>query len=63
MVAGLIGTILGKTRANATARRDRYAQAVRTLIAWAEYPYRIRRRTSDEPATLTALADRGHERR
>lgn len=60
VVAGLIGTILGNTRANATARRDRYAQAVRSLVAWAEYPYRIRRRTSDEPATLTALADRGH---
>jgi hypothetical protein len=60
LVAGLIGTILGNARANATARRDRYAQAVRTLVAWAEYPYRIRRRTSDEPTTLTALADRGH---
>jgi hypothetical protein len=60
VVAGLIGSILGNTRANATARRDRYAQAVRSLVAWAEYPYRIRRRTSDDPATLTALADRGH---
>lgn len=60
VVAGLIGAILGNTRANATARRERYAQAVRTLVAWAEYPYRIRRRTTDEAATLTALADRGH---
>lgn len=60
VVAGLVGTILGNTRANAAARRDRYAQAIRSLVAWAEYPYRIRRRTSDEPATLTALADRGH---
>ncbi|MEU7590772.1 hypothetical protein AB0A95_31335 [Micromonospora sp. NPDC049230] len=60
VVAGLISVILGNTRANATARRERYAQAVRTLVAWAEYPYRIRRRTSDDAATLTALADRGH---
>lgn len=60
VVAGLIGTILGNSRANATARRERYAQAVRCLVAWAEYPYRIRRRTSDEAGTLTALADRGH---
>lgn len=60
VVAGLMGTILGNTRANAAARRDRYAQAVRSLVAWAEYPYRIRRRTSNEPASLTALADRGH---
>ncbi|MFB9238121.1 hypothetical protein ACFFWC_21625 [Plantactinospora siamensis] len=60
VVAGLISVILGNTRANATARRERYAQAVRTLVAWAEYPYRIRRRTSDDAVTLTALADRGH---
>ncbi|MEV4415594.1 hypothetical protein [Catellatospora sp. NPDC049609] len=60
VVAGLIGTVLGNTRANATARRERYAQAARTLVAWAEYPYRIRRRTGDDAATLTALADRGH---
>lgn len=60
VVAGLISVILGNTRANATARRERYAQAVRTLVAWAEYPYRIRRRTSDDAATLTALAERGH---
>lgn len=60
VVAGLIGTVLGNTRANAAVRRERYAQVVRCLVAWVEYPYRIRRRTSDEPATLTALADRGH---
>lgn len=60
VVAGLIGTILGNARAIAAARRERYAQVVRCLVAWVEYPYRIRRRTSDEPAILTALADRGH---
>jgi hypothetical protein len=58
--AGVIGAALGNTRANATARRERYAQAGRTLVAWAEYPYRIRRRTSDDAATLAALAERGH---
>lgn len=60
VLAGLLGTILSNTRANATARRDRYAQVVRHMVAWNEYPYRIRRRTDDEPATLAALADRGH---
>src|SRR5690349_14433320 len=60
VVAGLIGTLLGNTRANAAARRERYAQAVRTLVAWAEYPYRIRRRTSDDATALSALAERGH---
>ena len=42
-------------------RRDRYAEAVRTLVAWAEYPYRVRRRTDDDPATLAALANHGHD--
>jgi hypothetical protein len=60
VLAGLLGTLLGNARANAAARRDRYAQIVRCLVAWAEYPYRIRRRTDDELATLAGLADRGH---
>ena len=60
VVAALINTISGNLRANANIRRDRYAQAVRYLIAWGEYPYRIRRRTDDDPATLAALVDRGH---
>jgi hypothetical protein len=42
-------------------RRDHYAQAVETLIAWVEFPYRIRRRTDDDPATLTGLAGLGHQ--
>ena len=51
------------TRAGEAAnrRRDHYAQAVQTLVAWVEFPYRVRRRTDDEPPTLSALADVGHE--
>ncbi|MER7369082.1 hypothetical protein [Nonomuraea wenchangensis] len=60
VLAGVLGTLLGNARANAALRRDRYAQAVRCLVAWAEYPYRIRRRTDDEPGTLAALANHGH---
>ena len=45
----------------ANRRRDHYAQAVETLVAWLEFPYRVRRRTDDEPATLSALADLGHD--
>jgi hypothetical protein len=44
----------------ANLRRDRYAQSVETLVAWIEFPYRIRRRTDDEPATLANLAAIGH---
>lgn len=42
-------------------RRDRYAAAVETLVAWIEFPYRVRRRTDDEAETLHALADLGHQ--
>jgi len=33
-------------------RRDRLALVMANLIAWIEFPYRIRRRTSDKPETL-----------
>jgi hypothetical protein len=60
VLAGVLGTLLGNAKANAAVRRDRYAQVVRCLVAWAEYPYRIRRRTDDEPSTLAAIANHGH---
>ena len=51
------------TRANEASnrRRDRYALAVQTLVAWTEFPYRVKRRTDDDPATLTALTSHGHD--
>jgi len=42
-------------------RRDRLALVMANLIAWIEFPYRIRRRTSDKPETLEELADEGHQ--
>jgi hypothetical protein len=60
VVAAFVNAVSGNLRANANLRRDRYAQAVRCLVAWNEYPYRIRRRVDDEPSTRAALADRGH---
>ena len=57
-----IATMVVTRAAEATnRRRDRYAEAVQTLVAWIEFPYRVRRRTDDDPATLAALADRGHD--
>ncbi len=41
-------------------RRTRYAEAVRALVAWAEFPYRVARRVSDESEVLAALAAEGH---
>lgn len=45
----------------ANRRRDRYAEAVQTLVAWIEFPYRVKRRTDDAAATLTTLAGLGHD--
>jgi hypothetical protein len=56
----LATTVLANLRAAADARRDRYAKAMRSLVAWVEYAYRIRRRTDDSKDTLAALAERGH---
>jgi hypothetical protein len=61
VVGGLLTVALGNLRASATARRDGYSSAVRTLIARAEYPYRVRRRVSNYPDVLAGLAARGHE--
>lgn len=64
LVAGLTAIVtLAVTKAGeATARRrKRYADAVKTLVAWVEYPYRVRRRTDDSPATLAALAGQAHD--
>jgi len=56
-----IATMLVTKAGEATnGRRDRYAQAVQTLVAWIEFPYRVRRRTSDDPETLAGLANVGH---
>lgn len=42
-------------------RRERYADVVRYLTAWAEFAYRVRRRTDDKPETLTKLTELGHD--
>lgn len=61
LVTLVVGKIMDRSASSATARREGYSRAARALVAWHEYPYRIRRRTSDDAATLTALADRGHD--
>jgi hypothetical protein len=64
-VAGTIGaaaaTTFGRLSDSTNRRRETYAAAVQALYAWAEYPYRIRRRTSDTAEELSKLADRGHD--
>lgn len=65
VIAGVLGASLGaffgRWSEATDRRRTTYAEAVRTLFSWAEYPYRIRRRTTDSPDELSRLADIGHD--
>jgi hypothetical protein len=61
VLATLVTTIVTGLRSSSSARRDSYAAAVEAVVAWFEFPYRVRRRTSDAPDTLGALASLGHD--
>ena len=61
LLAAAVTFALDRWSQSAERRRDAYSAATRQLFAYAEYPYRIRRRTSDSPAQLAELADRGHD--
>jgi len=65
LVAGVVGaaaaTLFGRWAEVTSGRRSTYAEAIQTLYAWAEYPFRIRRRTSDAPDELARLAALGHD--
>lgn len=61
-LATAVGTqIISRLSDAANRRRDRYSALVRTLVAWIEFPYRVRRRVDDNPTTLAGLAAIGHE--
>lgn len=59
-VAAVANVLLGQWAISRQYRRDRYADIVGTLVARLELPYRIRRRTDDNAATLQELAERFH---
>jgi hypothetical protein len=63
-VVGILGGIvLGSLNRREEARAHRqefYAEAVKAVVEWMEYPYRIRRRTTDDPSELRRLAEIGH---
>jgi hypothetical protein len=61
LATATITMIAGRWTDATNRRRDAYAAAIATLVAWAEYPYRIRRRTSDDPAELARLAALGSD--
>jgi len=49
------------TADRAQQRRQRYAEMVAALVSWAELPFRIRRRSSNDPTVRAALVERTHE--
>lgn len=57
----LITIAAGRITAAASSRRAGYAAVVGDLVAYAEYPFRIRRRTSDDPDELARLAGLGND--
>lgn len=61
VAANVAGSVVARLRATADARRERYAAATRLLVARIEYPYRVRRRTSNDLSLIALLADRGHD--
>lgn len=61
LLVALIGHVLGGFSNRAEGRRARYAEMTRTLVAYSEIPYRIRRRTSDAPDTLAQLTSLIHD--
>jgi len=58
---GLIAAWLNRQDTARSRRRQGYASAVAAVVAWIEYPFRVRRRTSDDPDTLAELAGLGHD--
>lgn len=61
VIAAVATSVLGRWAQATERRREAYAAAVKALVAWLEYAYRIRRRTSDDPEELGRLAGLGHD--
>jgi hypothetical protein len=56
VLTALFGTGSGRRR----ARQERYSIMVATLAGWAELPFRVRRRMSDDSDAIAVLVDRAH---
>lgn len=65
LTAGVVSAVVTKLFDKGAKRdehaRDGYAAATAALVAWGEFPYRVARRTSDNPEVLGGLAGRGHD--
>lgn len=61
VVSALVTKLLERGAKREEQVRDGYADSTAVLVAWGEFPYRVARRTSDEPEVWAALAERGHD--
>jgi hypothetical protein len=61
LAAAALSFALSRWSERTSRRRAGYAAATGQLVAFIEYPYRIRRRTSDAPDDLARLANLGHD--
>ena len=61
VVSALVTKLLERGAKRDERVRDGYADSTAVLVAWGEFPYRVARRTSDEPEICAALVGRGHD--
>lgn len=65
LTSGVVSALVTKLFERGAKReervRDGYADTTAVLVAWGEFPYRVARRTSDEPEVGAALVGRGHD--
>lgn len=65
LTSGVVSALVTKLFDRGAKRDERvrggYADSTAVLVAWGEFPYRVARRTSDEPEVCAALVARGHD--
>lgn len=61
VLSALLTKLMDRSGTKAEAIRVGYAEATRAMNAWGQFPFRIRRRTDDEPETLRKLEALGAE--
>lgn len=61
LTSGLVTYLFQHRHESRKLRREGYGEAIAALYAWYEYPFQIRRRTSNSPETLDRLVQLGNE--
>lgn len=61
VMSALIGKLFDRGSKRDERVRDGYADSTAVLVAWAEFPYRVARRPSDDAEARAALVGRAHD--